>query len=258
MRSFDSALTGLRVGPVSYLNSKPLIWGLNPTLLDTDVPAELSRKFFAGRLDVALLPVFEILRAGGARIVDDVAVACHGEVYSVIVASRTPFANSGAIYLDPASRSSAALLRVLVAEYYPNGPRIVAGEAIPENGARLLIGDAAIEFRRRGDASWRYHDLGLLWHQHTGLPFVFAVWAVSARTSPDVFAALRGVKAEGLAARTQIALQEPDPDFALRYLTKHIRYDIGSAEKIAIRRFEDLARRHGVLPQGGPAHLDFR
>ena len=150
MSSFDSALTGLRVGPVSYLNSKPLIWGLNPALLDTDVPAELSRKFFAGRLDVALLPVFEILRAGGARIVDDVAMACHGEVYSVIVASRTPFANSGAIYLDPASRSSAALLRVLVAEYYPNGPRIVAGEAIPENGARLLIGDAAIEFRRRG------------------------------------------------------------------------------------------------------------
>jgi chorismate dehydratase len=256
--SFDPALAGLRIGPVSYLNSKPLIWGLNPALLDTDIPAELSRKFFAGKLDIALLPVFEILRAGGARIVDDVAIGCHGEVYSVIVASRTAFASSGTIYLDPASRSSAALLRVLVAEYYPNGPLIAASETIPKNGARLLIGDSAIEFRRRNGAAWRYHDLGLLWQQHTGLPFVFAVWAVSERASPSVFDALRGIKAEGLAARKQIALQEPDPDFALHYLTNYIRYDVGSSEKMGIRRFESLSRRHGLLPQSEPANLDFR
>jgi chorismate dehydratase len=256
--SSDSALAGLRIGPVSYLNSKPLIWGLNPALLDTDVPAELSRKFFAGKLDIALLPVFEILRAGGARIVDDVAIACQGEVYSVIVASRTGFASSGKIYLDPASRSSAALLRVLVAEYYPEGPLISGNEGIPEDGARLLIGDSAIEFRRRNGTAWRYHDLGLLWQKHTGLPFVFAVWAVSARTSPGVFNALRAVKAQGLAARRQIALREPDPDFALQYLTNHIRYDAGSAEKMAIRRFESLSRRHGVLPHDEPANLDFR
>jgi chorismate dehydratase len=255
--SIDSALAGLRIGPVSYLNAKPLIWGLNPALLETDVPAELSRKFFAGSLDVALLPVFEILRAGGTRIVDDVAIACRGEVYSVIVASRTTFAGSGTIYLDPASRSSAALLRVLVAEYYPEGPLIVGGETIPENGARLLIGDAAIEFRRRNGAAWRYHDLGLLWQRHTGLPFVFAVWAVSERASPSVFRALRGVKARGLAARKQIAQQEPDSDFALRYLTNYIRYDVGSEEKMGIRRFENLSRRHGVLLPAEPAKLDF-
>jgi chorismate dehydratase len=120
-----------------------------------------------------------------------------------------------------------------------------------------LIGDAAIEFRRQNGTAWHYHDLGLLWHQHTGLPFVFAVWAVSARTSRSVSDALRGIKAEGLAAREQIALREPDPHFALHYLTNHIRYDIGNAEKIAIRQFESLSRRHGVLPQGEPADLDF-
>ena len=94
--------------------------------------------------------------------------------------------------------------------------------------------------RRRNGAAWRYHDLGLLWQQHTGLPFVFAVWAVSERASPSVFDALRVIKAEGLAARKQIALQEPDPDFALHYLTNCIRYDVGSAEKMGIRRFENL------------------
>jgi chorismate dehydratase len=256
--SYASALAGLRIGPVSYLNAKPLIWGLKPALLDTDVPAELSRKFFAGRLDVALLPVFEILRAGGGRIVDDVAIACRGEVYSVVVASRTAFAECGKIYLDPASRTSAALLRVLVAEYYPQGPSIDEGDVVPENAARLLIGDAAIEFRKRNGNAWRYHDLGLLWRQHTRLPFVFAVWAVSERTSPSVFNALRFIKAEGLAARKEIALGQPDPDFALRYLTNHIRYDLGGAEKIAIRHFESLSRRHGALPLAGPANLDFR
>jgi chorismate dehydratase len=253
-----SALAGLRIGPVSYLNAKPLIWGLDPCLLDTDVPAELSRKFFAGSLDVALLPVFEILRVGGARVVDDVAIASRGEVYSVVVASRTSFAKSEIIYLDPASRSSSALLRVLVAEYYPGGPIVACEETIPKEGARLLIGDAAINFRRRHGTAWNYHDLGSLWQNHTGLPFVFAVWTVSERASSSVFNALRAVKAAGLAARGQIALNQPDPEFAFRYLTECIHYDIGSREKLGIRRFESLSRRHGLLPDAKPARLDFR
>ena len=258
MSSNYSALAGLRIGPVSYLNAKPLIWGLDPSLLETDVPAELSRKFFAGQLDVALLPVFEVLRVGGARLVDDVAIACRGAVHSVIVASRTSFAQSGTIYLDPASRSSSALLHVLVAEYYPGGPTVAPGEAVPEDGARLLIGDAAIDFRRRQGTAWNYHDLGLLWQNHTGLPFVFAVWAVSERASPSVFDTLRAVKVAGLAAREQIALNHPDPDFAFRYLTECIHYDLGTKEKSGIRRFESLSRRHGLLPDAKLANLDFR
>jgi chorismate dehydratase len=256
--SFPSALAGLRIGPVSYLNAQPLIWGIDPTLLYTDVPAELSRKFFAGQLDVALLPLFDILRAGGARIVDDVAIGCQGEVYSVIVASRTNLVSSGTIYLDPASRTSSALLRVLAAEYSGDGPSISEDQKIPEDGARLLIGDAAIEFRRQNGSSWQYHDLGQLWQTHTGLPFVFAMWAVSARADASVFDALRAVKIHGLAARAEIALRQPDPDFALRYLTRHIHYDVSGREKAAIRLFENLLRHHGLLPHAEPAKLDFR
>jgi chorismate dehydratase len=255
---FARALSGLRIGPVSYLNAKPLIWGLNSNLLENDVPAALSRKFFASELDVALLPVFDILCAGGSRIVDNTGIACDGEVYSVVVASHTSFSKTGKIHLDPASRSSAALLRVLLAEYYPGGPTIAEREEMPNEGARLLIGDAAIEFRRRNGPAWRYHDLGLLWKIHTGLPFVFAVWAVSERASPSAFEALRAVKAQGLAARREIASREADPEFAYHYLTRHIRYDVGTGEKAGIRRFESLAQRHGVLANTGPAKLDLR
>lgn len=258
MSSQPSVLAGLRIGPVSYLNAKPLIWGLDQFLLRTDVPSELAQKFFAGRLDVALLPVFEVLRVGGGRLVDDVAIACRGEVHSVIVASHTSFAGSGTIYLDPASRTSSALLRVLLHEYYPGGPAVACAAPIPEDGARLLIGDAAIDFRRRHGGAWNYHDLGLLWQKHTGLPFVFAVWAVAERAGSAVFDALRDVKAAGLAARRQIAQGQPDPDFALRYLTQCIRYDLGHKEKSGIRRFESLSRRHGLLPDTAPANLDFR
>jgi chorismate dehydratase len=256
--SFTSALSGLRIGPVSYLNAKPLIWGLNSTLLQTDVPAALSENFFASKLDVALLPIVDVLRAGTAAIADDVGIACDGEVYSVVVASRTGFLQTRKIHLDPASRSSTALLRVLLAEFYPRGPELVEGEAIPEDGARLLIGDSAIEFRRYKGSTWQYHDLGLLWKIHTGLPFVFAVWAVANSASPAVFEALRTVKAAGLAARKEIASGERNPEFAYNYLTKHIHYDLGMDEKAGIRHFERLAKRHGILPNTAAARLDFR
>ena len=258
MSSPVSALSGLRIGPVSYLNTKPLIWGLNSSLLETNIPASLSEHFFAGRLDVALLPVVDVLRANTVSIVDNVAIACDGEVFSVVVASRTTFLETRTIHLDPASRSSTALLRVLLAEFYPGGPQIIEGEETPPDAARLLIGDSAIAFRRCKGSTWHYHDLGWLWKAHTGLPFVFAVWAVASGANPLVFEALRDVKTAGLMARREIAAREPDPAFAYTYLTKHIRYDIGSEEKAALRQFERLAKRHGILPDTPPARLDFR
>ncbi len=256
----DSALSGLRIGPVSYLNTKPLIWGLDRKRLHPDVPSVLARKFYGGQLDVALLPVFEVLRAGGGAVVDGVAIACDGDVYSVIVASRSDFPDCGAIHLDPASRSSAALLRVLLAEYFPGGPGITEAAEVPGDGARLLIGDAAMQFRKTHGRAWKYHDLGGLWKECTGLPFVFAVWAVSDCVDPasPVFGAFRTLKARGLGARAEIAAMEEDPVSALRYLTEFIRYDLGDREKRALRLYETLCRRHGILPPEGPAKLLFR
>lgn len=255
-----TALKGLRIGPVSYLNTKPLIRGLDPATLHAAVPAQLAEKFFAGELDAALLPMFEILRAGGGTLVDNVAIACEGEVYSVIVASRTDFAGTERIHLDPASRSSSALLRVLLAEFYPEGPEIAEEKKIPADAARLLIGDAAIKFRQQNGDAWQYHDLGKLWEEHTGLPFVFAAWIVAlpANKKPAVFKAFRALKERGLAEREAIAAEQPDPAFALKYLTDYIRYDLGPEEKRAIRLFETLARQHGVLPLADLARLEFK
>lgn len=240
-------LAGLRIGAVSYLNTKPLIWPLRTEPLVLDVPARLADLFYAGGLDVALLPIFEVLHHGGGPVADNIAIACQGNVYSVLVGSRTPFEECGEIYLDPSSRSSVALLRVLIAEYYPH-LRVREGGP-PDGAARLLIGDPAIAFHRHLQDGWQCHDLGALWQRHTGLPFVFAVWALR-EGLPEraaIAAALRDCKTQGLAVREEIAAAEDEPSFALEYLTRHIRYDVGPEEKRAIELFARLAAKHGLL-----------
>ena len=243
---------GLRIGSVPYLNARPLVHGIERRISEK-IPSLLADDFAAGLLDGALLPFFAVLQAGGGKIVDDAAIACDGEVYSVFVASRAPFEESRRIHLDPASRSSSALLRVLLAEFYPDSHCIVETEEIPKDEPHLLIGDPAIAFRRGHRAGWQYHDLGALWRKHTGLPFVFAVWAVRAAIGEE----LRAVKAAGLAAREDISQRQPDPEFSLRYLTEYIRYDLRDRDKEAMRLFETLARRHGVLSAGPSANVEF-
>ncbi len=246
---WPEVLAGVRVGSVSFLNARPLVHGLDAERIVFEVPARLAEDFAAGHLEAALMPVFAILHLGGGRVADDIAIACRGAVTSVMVASRDEFARSSRIHLDPASRSSSALLRVLLAEYYPGGPQIVEGEAIPDGEARLIIGDPALAFRKKHGASWKYHDLGELWQQHTGLPFVFAMWALGGKVKnpQEVAAALRAVKCHGLAARAEIAAEENDPAAALDYLTNHIRYDVGEEEKKALNLFAKLAHKHGLL-----------
>jgi chorismate dehydratase len=244
------ALADLRIGSVPYLNARPLVWGLNKKDVVFEVPAILSGSFERAVLDAALLPLFEVLRLGGGAIADNIAVACRGPVFSVIVASReSDFSAIKNIKLDPDSRSSVALLRVLLAEFYPNGPQATEGRPSDQD-TRLLIGDPALKFRESHRDGWQYHDLGSLWQHHTGLPFVFAAWALrnGLPNQTAVAASLREVKDAGLASRPIIARQEAEPAFVLKYLTDHIRYDLGPDEKAAIRLFSHLASKHGLMP----------
>lgn len=249
-------LLGLRIGAVSYLNTRPLIHSLQSRPLTLEVPARLAASFLAGELDAALLPVFAILEAGGGFLVDDVAIACRGEVFSVMVASQGELSEAKEIFLDPSSRSSSALLRVLSAEFYPGCHCLRESVAIPDGAARLLIGDPAIAFRREHGVSWHYHDLGALWLHHTGLPFVFAVWALAV-SDQRVGDAFRAAKEIGLQAREAIAAVSDDPGFVRRYLSEYIQFNLGAEEKKGLQLFETLARRHGVLPESQPAEISW-
>ncbi len=244
------------IGCVRYLNSKPLIHGHDEEV-SFEVPASLADGLHAGRLEVALSPIFELMAHPGYLLVDDVAIASDGPVYSVFIAHRGPMANVRTLYLDHDSRTSFNLQRVLLAEFHGLTPRhepFLAGRppaALQEGEGALIIGDPAIEFRLAHGSRYEYLDLGEAWKRATGLPFVFAAWLVRPGTPrPAALAArLRAWREAGQGRVEEIVAAERryPPELSRRYLTEFIRFRLGAAEKQAIREFARLLRKHGVV-----------
>ena len=241
------ALRSLRIGCVQYLNSRPLICAYDGPVV-FDHPSALARMLASGELDAALVPVFEAVRNPRYRVVDDVAVACDGPVFSVFLAHRGELRDIRSVALDPASLSSANLLRILLAEFHELHPAFgVSGEA------RLLIGNHAIEFRRteEGKSEWHFLDLGAEWKRCTGLPFVFAVWAVHAATldARAVADAFRRLKDAGIARIPELIAQEDfgDEEMRRRYLTEYLRFGIGARGREALDLFRTLLAKHRLI-----------
>jgi chorismate dehydratase len=244
----------LRIGCVKYLNARPLIQGW-PEPVDLDHPSALCRKLAAGDLDAALVSSFEFLRNPVYRIVDGVSIASDGPVYSVIVANRGE-ESLGAIELDPASQTSVALLRFLIAHRGQAFRSLeIDGDVlapINEGSARLLIGDQAIRFRQKHAKAYRYWDLGEAWREVSGSPFVYALWLVR----PDVAAApmlgrrlreLRDANVRDI--ESIIAGQtEFDPDFCRRYYSQNLRFSLGDREKQGLRQFADVCASLELIP----------
>ncbi len=254
MRAF-AALHGLRVGCVQYLNARPLIVPYDGEVV-FEHPARLADLLAAGEIDVALVPVFEALRQPDFPIADGVAIASRGPVYSVFLAYRDRLEEVRTVCLDPASRTSNNLLRCLLAEFHGLHPAYEAGGEchVEDHRGLLLIGNQAIRFRQEPRPEGvRYLDFGEEWLARTGLPFVFAVWQIRPEV-PDpgaVAEALRAIKVAGLRRVWEIGrLQRDfDPGFAERYLTSHIKFDLGSGEKEGMARFRYLLQKHGLLPE---------
>ena len=244
----SAVLRGLRIGCVKYLNSRPLICAYDGPVV-FDHPSALARMLADGELDAALVPAFEALRDPRYRIVDGVAIACDGPVFSVFLAYRGELRDVRAVAADPASLSSLNLLKVLLAEFHGIQP------SFGENGdARLLIGNQAIEFRlieEAGTGGWKFLDLGAEWKRCTGLPFVFAVWALRQGLpgAPEIADALRALKRSGVGNIPKLIANEEFADEETRrsYLTKFLRFDFGSREKAGIERYRELLARHGWI-----------
>lgn len=258
----------IRVGAVNYLNTKPLICDLEdlaPNMeLVLEVPSRLADMLADGLLDVALIPVIEYFRAGQYRIVPDIAIASRGPVLSVTLFSKKPWPEIRTVALDEGSRTSAALAQVLLRKRYGARPTVVPLplESPAENAdadAVLLIGDRAMHACLPGFA--HAYDLGQEWHDWTGLPFVYAVWAV--REGVDlgpVAAALAEAKRRGLQRIGQIAHHEApllglDAGFCRRYLQSIIHFDLGPPELSGLLRYYQFAADLGLAPTGVPIRL---
>jgi chorismate dehydratase len=174
----------IRVGAVSYLNTKPLIYGFEQGKMQDEVdliidyPANIASDLINDRIDIGLVPVAVIPFLKEHHIVSDYCIACDGEVASVCLFSDVPLAEIKTILLDYQSRTSVALLKILLREQWNISPELISGKAnyeqdITGTTAGLVIGDRALA--QRSKAKYIY-DLGTAWKEMTGLPFVFAAW----------------------------------------------------------------------------------
>ncbi|HEY8506665.1 MAG TPA: menaquinone biosynthesis protein [Gemmataceae bacterium] len=256
--------TPVRVGAVAYLNTKPLIERLtdfHPAVeLSLEVPSRLADRLAAGELDVALIPVIEYFRAGTYTVVPGIAIASRGPVLSVTLFSRVPWGQIRTLALDEGSRTSAALAQVLLRTRHGARPELrpLPLDASPDDldtDAVLLIGDRAMRACLPG---YPYaFDLGQEWFDWTGLPFVYAFWAVRAGVNlRGVDAALRRAKEFGRERAGEIAHREApllglDAGFCRRYLQSIIRFDLGPDEEAGLRRFRELAADLELAPRGG-------
>lgn len=258
---FSHDCRALRVGAVGYLNSKPLVEGLETLLphatVKYDAPASLAQRMKSGEFDIGLIPVVEFLTWEAATYIGGLAVACSGPVGSVCVHSRVPFNQVRTMALDEGSRTSIALMHVLFRE---NGWD--SGKTCPfpldknpmdsKEDAILLIGDRAMAAGLDG-YSHRL-DLGEEWHRLTGLPFVFALWAVRpglGLTEKEI-GAFHAALALGRSHVAEIARREAealglDTKSCIHYLTHNIRFDLGELELRGLSVFQKKLKTSGLI-----------
>lgn len=259
-----------RIGAVNYLNTRPLICDLAELApeaeLVLDVPSRLADRLRRGDLEVALIPAVEYFRAGAYAIVPGISIATRGPVLSVTLFSKVPWSEIRRVALDAGSRTSAALVQILLRERHGVAPDFTplpldgsAEEA--EADAVLLIGDRAMRACLPGFPF--AFDLGQEWYDWTGLPLVYAVWA--ARDGVDLGRvpwALAEAKRRGLARAGQIAFEEAprlglDAGFCRRYLSTILHFDLGPREQAGLQHYYVLACKLGLAPRGvAPRYLE--
>jgi chorismate dehydratase len=243
-----------RLGCVKYVNARPLVRGW-PGEVYFDHPSSLCQRLGAGKLDAALVSSFEFLRNPIYRIVDGVAIASDGPVYSVVVASEHG-SDLREIEIDPASATAVSLLRILLAErrreFLPSRMPQDKLSPLEPGRARFLIGDQAIEFRKKFGAAYSYWDQGADWQSLTNLPFVYALWLVRPEvTGADSLAvSLRSLRDTNLAELDELIGEEArfDHTFCRTYYRDYLRFAFGEKEKEGLDFFGRLCVKHGLLP----------
>jgi chorismate dehydratase len=250
----------MQIGAVSYLNSRPLIEGLEGLLpsanLVLDYPSRLADALSNGQLDVALIPSIEYFRRPGYEVISDACVAARGEVLSVKLYCRVHPGQIRTLALDEGSRTSAALTKVILAERYgviPKTEPLRMESTTTDSGADavLLIGDRAMHSPE--ESFVKVMDLGQFWYDWTGLPFVFAMWVARREVNTEgVDEALSHARDLGIANVADIAREEAprlgiSETLAHTYLTRNLHYHLTSAERSGLKLFSELAAQHNLV-----------
>jgi chorismate dehydratase len=239
-------LKKIRVGAVSYLNAKPLIYGFEQGMMSEeldliiDYPSRIAAMLVNDEIDAGLVPVTIIPELQHHYLISDFCIACDGEVASVGLFCDVPLIKIERILLDYQSHASVELLKVLIAEHWKIDPVIEMTSSdyrreIKNNTAGLIIGDRAFAQRK---ASAYMYDLGLEWKKFTGLPFVFAAWISNKKLEKFFTESFNKANLAGLQNIDEIVAKNPFTLFNLKeYYTSYINYALDEDKKKAMNFF---------------------
>jgi len=245
-------LKKIRVGIVNYLNTRPLLYGLerNPIrdqlVISLDYPAKVAAQLKRGEIDLGLVPVALLKEAPHLQRVGTHCIATNGEIASVCLFSQVPIEQVETILLDYQSRTSAALARILIKHHFKKEvvfKETTADEYIGEirgSQAGLIIGDRALQCR--SEFPYRY-DLGTEWKSFSGLPFVFAAWLASEEMPGDFLSNFDAANQEGLSCLPEVVagIQSNISYDLLHYFTKNVQYQWHPDMEKALQLFLHLA-----------------
>jgi chorismate dehydratase len=249
----------------SYLNAAPLCYSFiygeqkdRCRFLSDAAPARCAELLAEGRAEAALIPVIEYQRTGGLKVAPGACVASRKSVRSVLLASRVPINEVTSVALDTSSRTSAALIQIILSRFYnlqpsyrTSPPRIL--DMLEHSDAALIIGDPAMLIDR---SNLYVYDMAEEWRKHTALPFVFAFWAVRSdwAWAPGDGVDFIAAKREGVAHAEELAdiysasLGLPREEL-ISYLTENINYDLDEECLRGLKLYYELAQECGLIEE---------
>jgi chorismate dehydratase len=233
---------------VSYLNTKPLLYGIFHTGLDAvldiqlEIPSVCAERLVSGSAQIGLVPVGALPSLPNAQIISDFCIGAEGAVRTVCIYSDVPIHEITHLHLDFHSRTSVLLAQVLLREYWQHQPIIIPADAavppiVKGRYAAVLIGDKTFGL----ESTYKYtYDLAEAWHKHTNLPFVFAVWVATEDLQADFLQRFNHALSVGISHIPQLCqlIPSPNPQFSLEeYYTKYISYHLDAPKKAALDLF---------------------
>ena len=247
----------LRISLVDFLNARPLTWGLlhdppEGIFISRDAPSICADKLASGEADVGLIPSIEYQRIPGLRVIRTLGIAASSEVRSVLLVSDVSRDKIRSVSLDPASRTSATLVRILLKRLYGLEPEYLGSEIAD---AKLIIGDPALKTRLNGHVVL---DLAAEWRAFSGHPFVFAFWAARESAATPQTAALLQRSYEASRSHFEELVAEEAAQSGLSgpvvedYLRHALHYELDRGDLEGLDLFYRLAAEEGLIEKAQP------
>jgi chorismate dehydratase len=239
----------LKISAVSYLNTVPFIHGLKQSELIHNIDLQLdyhsicADKLINGTVDLALVPVAVIPKLKDSYIISDYCIGADGAVDTVCLYSDVPITQIESIGLDYQSRTSVALLKILLKEYWQLKPELTKVDigfeySIKGNHAALVIGDRAFTLNTKHAY---IYDLSAIWKEMTGLPFVFAAWVANKKLPKNFISTFNKALEKGLSDIDRALALEgdnyPNCTNPKDYLNNKISYNLDSEMRKGMELF---------------------